>query len=144
MSKNCKNEGKANMEVIKKGKIPAGKTDDGNTKPTTLSVKLTAEENRKFTEDYERSGMRTKSDYARHLMFNADRIITIESGHEILIKLAECANLLTAIGEKISPANKTDFGEVRKQFGKIEEDISFALDCIDAINNNANDGKEVV
>lgn len=134
------NNFRENMEVIKKGKIPEKITSSGNTKSATLSVKLTAKENSRFTADLERSGMSSKTDYAKHRLFNIKPIITLYKGRDILEKLSEIVNLLYALNEGNSVDRQQDVRKITELLSKIEADISYICDCIDAANN----GKEVV
>lgn len=126
-------------KVVKKGKIPEKTTSEGNTKPITLSVKLTADENSRFTADLERSGMSSKTDYVKHRLFNSRPVITLDKGQEIFKSLSECADLLHALNEDYSIVRQQDIRKITEQFSKIETDISHTWDCIDAANN----GKEV-
>ncbi len=132
------------MEVIKKGKMPENITSKGNSEPVSKSLKLTPEEWEQAKNDIEKGGFKSFTEYVKYRLFDCGPIYTLDCGHEILAKLAECADLLTDMGENISPADKRDFDEVVKRFAEIENGISHALDCINAIKNNANDGKKVV
>lgn len=133
------NNNTAKNEVINKGKIPENTTSKGNAKPITLSVKLTADENSRFTADLNRSGMSSKTDYVKQRLFNSQPIITLDKGHEIFEKLSECANLLCDLNNENSVNRQQDIRKITEQFSKIEADISYTWDCIDAANN----GKEV-
>lgn len=132
------------MEVIKKGKIPENITSKGNSEPVSKSLKLTPEEWEQAKNDIANGGFKSFTEYVKYRLFNCSPIYTLDCGHEILVKLAECADLLTDMGEKISPADTADFNEVVNQFAEIERGISHVLDCINVIKNSGNVGKEVV
>lgn len=128
----------AENKVINKGKIPEKTTSEGNTKPITLSVKLTAEENSRFTADLERNGNSSKTDYVKQRLFQ-DKSIMLEKGREIFEKLSKCADLLHDLNENNSVDRQQDIKKITEQLGKIEADISHTWDCIDTANN----GEEV-
>lgn len=134
-----KNNANQNM-VINKGKIPEKITFEGTTKPTTLSIKLTVEENSRFTADFEHSGMSSKTDYVKHRLFNNKPLVTLSAGREIFEKLSECADLLHNLSEGNSIDRQQDIKRITEKLGKVEADIAFTWDCIDAVNN----GKEVM
>lgn len=131
IDKNIKDE----MEEVNMGKIPENTTHNGSTKLTTLSVKLTAEENSRFSADLNRSGMSSKTDYVKQRLFNSQPIITLDKGHEIFEKLSECANLLCDLNNGNSVDRQQDIRKITEQLGKIESDIAYTWDCIDTANN---------
>lgn len=129
------NNNTAKNEVINKGKIPENTTSEGNAKPITLSVKLTAEENSRFTADLNRSGMSSKTDYVKQRLFNSQPIITLDKGHAIFEKLSECADLLYDIQDNIEPEFRKDFEKIAVQFREIEADIGFIMSSLEAVQN---------
>lgn len=135
------NNFRENMEVIKEGKIPENITSSGNTKSATLSVKLTAEENNRFTADLERSGMSSKTDYVKHRLFNSRPVITLDKGREIFEKLSECANLLHDIREDSATDQRKAFEEIAEQFSKIETDIGFIMSSLEAVQKGLHNEK---
>lgn len=125
----------AENKVVKKGKIPENITTNGNTVSSTLSVKLTAEENIRFTVDLERSGMSNKTDYVKQRLFKDKPIITLDKGREIFGKLSECVELLHALNESNSVVCKQDVLEITNRLGEIEADFASICDYIDVVNN---------
>ena len=130
---------KDGMEELNMGKMPENITSNGSTKPITLSVKLTAKENARFTADLEHLGMSSKTDYVKQRLFQNKSITMLEKGHGIFEKLSECADLLHDLNENNSVDRQQDIKKIAEHFSKIEADISYTWDCIDAANN----GKEV-
>lgn len=126
-----------NMEVIKKGKIPEKITFESNTKPITLSLKLTAEENSRFTADLERSGYGNKTVYVKHRLFKDEPIITLGNWQKIFEKLSKCADLLYDIRDNIEPELRKVFEEIAGQFREIEADIGFIMSSLEAIQNGS-------
>lgn len=129
------NNFRENMEVIKKGKIPEKITSNDNTKATTLSLKLTAEENSRFTADLKRSGMNSKTDYVKHRLFKDDPIVTLGDWRKIFEKLSKCADLLYDIRDNIEPEFRKVFEEIAGQFREIEADIGFIMSSLEAVQN---------
>lgn len=127
-----------NTEELNMGKMPEKTTPEGNTKPITLSVKLTAEENSRFTAALERNGFSSKTDYVKQRLFQGKPIM-LEKGREIFEKLSECVDLLHDLNENNSVDRQQDIKKITEQLSKIEADISYTWDCIDAANN----GKDV-
>lgn len=132
----------AENKVINKGKMPENITSNGSTKPITLSVKLTAEENSRFSANLERSGISSKTEYVKHILFGNKPIITLGNGQEIFKKLSVCADLLNDIQEGIAPDLREKFESIAKQLSEIEADIDFIMSSLEAVQNGSYDEKE--
>lgn len=123
---NQKNESfKDEVEELNMGKIPEKITSEGTTKPTTLSIKLTAEENSRFTAVFEHSGMSSKTDYVKHRLFNNKPLVTLSAGSEILEKLSESVDLLYNLSDGNSVDCQQDIRKLNELFEKLEADIAF-------------------
>lgn len=127
-----------NMEVRNMGKIPENNTSESNS----ISFKVTPDEKSRIDLDRERSGFQNRTEYIKHKLFDNTPTFLIDSGHELLKKLSECVNLLSALHDKADPLNRSDFTEIANKQQEIEDKISFLFECVEAIKEQLIDSKE--
>lgn len=122
-------------KVINEGKIPEDITSGSNSKSLTKSFKITPSQNEQLVADMEACGCKKFTQYVISKLFGGNTtVVTIEDGHEILARLAECANLLNQL-------DTSDSAKLIDKFREIEESIIHIFDYIDAIKTNLIDGK---
>ncbi len=120
------------IEIINEGKIPEDIISGSNSKSITKSLKITPSQNEQLAADMAKGNFKSFSEYALHKLFGDSKIITIEGGHKLLVKLSECAELLNAIGNTTHISN-AEFNTLAAKFSEIELSITHIFDGINAI-----------
>lgn len=128
----------AENKVRNKGKMPESSTSTNNTACISKSFKVTPEQNELLNSEVKKSGG-SLSDYVRNRLFDSTPIFSLDHGHEILAKLADCANLLSDKQDNIPIDCKANLNEIKDLLGKVEHDISFTLDYINIIKPSLTD-----
>ncbi len=120
------------IEVINEGKIPEDIISRSNSKSITKSFKITPSQNERLEADMAKGYFKSFSKYALHKLFGDSKIITIEGGHELLVKLSECADLLNSMSNTTHSSNAA-FNTLAAKFDEIELSITQIFDGINAI-----------
>lgn len=127
-----------NMEVRNMGKIPENNTLASNS----ISFKVTPDEKSRIDLDMERGGFQNRTEYIKYKLFDNAPFFVIDCGHELLKKLSECVDLLSALHDKADPLNRSDYDEIVNKQQEIEDKISFLFECVEAIKEQLIDSKE--
>lgn len=127
-----------NLEVINMGKIPENNTSGSNP----ITFKVTPDEKSRIENDLKRSGFQNRTEYIKYKLFNDTPIFVIDSGHELLKKLSEYVDLLSALNEKSDPLNESNYNQISERQLEVEDRIAFLFECVDAIKEQLIDNKE--